>query len=201
MVSGYLIGCGCMNLWNTDGLTLIFDICMNCHFLFLCIQSFESYQWLSSQCRRIKGKGNVDASIFGFCGKGFTCGYFLSVYKDRLACLLIHQFTGYGILSSDFKTLVGNSVYDNSLIFSLLDMILCILSYCCGMNLRDINGLVFVVDIFMYGNLDSLVLKILKGYNGLWCKNWSIKGKDYVNTSLFIFSSEGCACSDFLTIN
>ena len=201
MISCYLIGCGRMNLRDANGLALIGDIGMYSYFLFLCIQSLESNQGLSCQCRRIKGKGNVDASLFGFCGKGFACGYFLSVYKDRFSGFLVHQLTSYGVLSSDFQSLIGNGINDHSLFLGLFDMILCILSYCGGVNLRDVYSLILIVDVCVYGNLDSLILHVLKGNNGLWCKNGSIKGKDDIDTSLRLLSGEGSACSDFLIIN
>ena len=74
-----------MNLRDANGLALIGDIGMYSYFLFLCIQSLENNQGLSCQCRRIKGKGNVDASLFGFCGKGFACGKEVTAEKTFVA--------------------------------------------------------------------------------------------------------------------
>ena len=40
--------------------------------------------------------------------------------------------------ASDFQSLIGNGINDHSLFLGLFDMILCILSYCGGVNLRDV---------------------------------------------------------------
>ena len=41
MITSYLISCCCMDLWNTNGLSLILQISMNSNFLAFCVQSFE----------------------------------------------------------------------------------------------------------------------------------------------------------------
>ena len=80
-------------------------------------------------------------------------------------------------------------------------MILCIICDCSGIYLRNVNCLILVGDIGMYGDLDLLICKRLKCYNCLRCYNTCIKGKDYINTSLGLFRSECGACRNLFAIS
>ena len=80
-------------------------------------------------------------------------------------------------------------------------MILCIICDCCCTYLRDINGLILVLNLSMYGDLDLLICKGFKCNNCLRCYNTCIKGKDYINTSLGLFRSECGACRNLFAVS
>ena len=80
-------------------------------------------------------------------------------------------------------------------------MILCIICDCSGIYLRNVNCLILVGDIGMYGDLDLLICKGFKCNNCLRCYNTCIKGKDYINTSLGLFRSECGACRNLFAVS
>ena len=101
----------------------------------------------------------------------------------------------------NFKSLIGNGINNGYILLCLCYMILCIICDCSGIYLRNVNCLILVGDIGMYGDLDLLICKRLKCNNCLRCYDTCIECKDYINTSLGLFRSECGACSYLLAIN
>ena len=78
---------------------------------------------------------------------------------------------------------------------------LCCLVNCRCTYLRDINRLVLILNLSMYGDLDLLIGKSFKCNDCLRCYNTCIKGKDYINTSLRLLWSKCCACGNLFTVS
>ena len=67
-------------------------------------------------------------------------------------------------------------------------MILRILTDCRGVDLRDVNGLILVLNVRMNGYFYALIGQALKGNNGRSGKYGCIKEKDNLNAA-FRFSA------------
>ena len=80
-------------------------------------------------------------------------------------------------------------------------MILSVSCGCCGMNIRDIDGLVLILNVRMNSDFDSLVLHRLKCNYCSSCDCRCVKLEYDINASFCLFSSESSACGDRFTIN
>ena len=192
--------CGGTDLRDINCLSLICDVGMDSYFLILGIQSFKYNSGCSFKSSCIKGKYYFYASVSVLCCKcGRSC-YFFSVYGNCLFGSLIHQNTLNSVLSSNLKTLIGNSINDGCFLCCLGMVDLCCLINCRCTNLWNINGLIFILDLGMNCDLDSLIGQSFKcNYcSSLDCR--CIKCKDYINTSFRLFSRKGRLSGYFLTI-
>ena len=81
-------------------------------------------------------------------------------------------------------------------------MIMCgVCCGCSGMNIRDVYGLVLILDIGMNRYLYALILHRLKCHYGCSGNCGCVKLEYDFYTSLRLLSGEGGACSYLLTIN
>ena len=186
----YCIFCIGADLRKVNCLCIIIDFCVNAYFLTFSVQSFKSNQQGIFKCRSVKLKGYIDCSLLCLCGKRTLCCYFLTIYRDGLSCCLVHKNTLYGVLSVNFKSLIGNGINDCYVFLRLGYMILCISTDCCSTYLRDINCLILIGDIGMDCNLNTLIGQILVNNNCSSFQNGCIECKDYFYTFFCLLSGK-----------
>ena len=80
-------------------------------------------------------------------------------------------------------------------------MIFCVLAYCRGVNLRDVNGLILVLNVCMNGYFYALIGQALKGNNGRSGKYGCIKEKDNLNAAFRFFCHKGNLGGNRIAIN
>ena len=80
-------------------------------------------------------------------------------------------------------------------------MVLCIQCCCGGVNIRDVNRLVFIGDVCMYSDLNALILNRLKCNYCSSCNGRCVKCKGQINTSAALFCGKGSFCSNRLAVN
>ena len=134
---------------------------MNSHILSFIGTGFECYQSFSFQSGCVKGKGNNNGSISFFWNKfGFSSNLFV-VDKKCFSCFFVHQGSRHGIFFTRNQSLVRNCVFESNFFVCESIMALAFRILYFSLDMRNIHGLLCVIDIFMLTNDDFIITLLI----------------------------------------
>ena len=201
MRSGHIILKLCFDYWNRYALLCSVKVMVYCNLFSVTIAALKSYHGFSTQCRAIKGKGKLHASIRFVRCKGYFLRYLFSVNEQRFSGCLIHKASLHGVLFARNQTMIFHGISKAHFLICLCFVLLCHIIQKIGINLREINGLLLVLDVLMGSNVSCPVIYLFKHNHGFSLKVGCIQGVSHFYGFFVLCCSKDMFCCYLLSIH
>ena len=198
-----IISSGGRDTGETNGLVIVLDIFVLCDFLAVLIgDDFKDDNGLAFQngCGirnpELQDNSTVLSGVMEVGGSGDGVA---GRIPDRLASFLVHQSAGHrvGIISvgQDRQAVIADGILDDNRAVCQ-DLLIAVSIACGSADMRDLHGLVLVVDVLMLCNDSYAIGQLLEGNNSITGDHRGIEGKGNVNSAFHGLGGEGLGSSN-----
>ena len=175
MSFGILIYCIGLNIREAYRLVFVLDIGMCLYLDIVVVKIFKYNDTLSVVTEGFKVECKLLLSFCFLWCKGCFCFYSISGFVcDRFSGSFVDQSTLDRVLFARDQVLIAYGIYDRCCsisAFSITDMGIRFLINRSGVQIRIVYRLIFIFDVLMVSDLDTLMFQTFESHNGLSCED------------------------------
>ena len=186
-----------------DGLSFIVLVCMGCQFCIFIIQVFKYNNIFSGKFGSIQDKIQGNIPILFFSGKGQFTFYCVAILIKCCGYRIFgfyHHSSFDGIFFTRQQVFIRNYIGQFCFLTDHAFLIFCLAISRCGVDLRDLDTLSFIGDIFVACYFHLIMEQFFESYDCFSFQYGSIQGKGNVYGSACLGRSKGSLCSNCFTV-